>query len=56
MKLVIDNMELKDIRIISRKVIDFLKNLGYGVDKFHEIRNDDGKLKGIKYELYEINS
>lgn len=56
MKLTIDNMDLKDIRVISREVIDFLKNLGYGVDRFHEIRNEDGKLKGIEYELYEINS
>lgn len=56
MKLIIDDMELKDIKVISIEVIDFLKNLGYGVDRFREIRNEEGKLKGIEYKLYEINS
>lgn len=55
MKLIIDDMELTDIRIVSREIIDFLKDLGYGVDRFQEIRNNDGKLKGIEYKLYRIN-
>lgn len=55
MKLIIDDMELKDIRVISKEVIDFLKDLGYGIDRFNEIRNEKDKLKGIEYELYEIN-
>lgn len=53
-KLIIDNMELKDIRVISPEIIDFLKDLGYGIDRFNEIRNEKGKLKGIEYELYKI--
>ena len=56
MELVIDNMELKDIRIISKEIIDFLKDLGYGVDRFDGIRNNEGKLKGIEYKLYEIEN
>lgn len=56
MKLIIDDMKLKDIRIMAPEIIDFLKNLGYGINRFDEIRNEDGKLKGIEYELYEINS
>lgn len=55
MKLIIDDMKLKDIKVISPEIIDFLKDLGYGIHRFNEIRNEKGKLKGIEYELYEIN-
>ena len=55
MKVIIDDMELKDIKTISRHITDFLKNLGYGIYDLEEIRNEDGKLKGFDYELYRIN-
>lgn len=55
MKVIIDDMELKDIRVISRQITNFLKNLGYGIDDLKEIRNEDEKLKGFDYELYKIN-
>lgn len=55
MRLIIDDMKLTDIRIVSREIIDFLKNLGYGVDNFQEIRDNNQKLKGIEYKLYRIN-
>lgn len=48
-------MELKDIRVIAREITDFLKNLDYGIDRFNELRNEEGRLKGIEYELYRIN-
>ena len=55
MKLIINEMELIDIRTISKEVVNFLKSLGYGIDTFKELRDEEGKLKGIEYELYEIN-
>lgn len=55
MKLIIDDMDLKDIRAIGKKVVDFLKSTGYGVITFEEIRDKDGDLKGIEYDLYPID-
>lgn len=54
MKLTIEDMELQDIRTISREIVDFLKNLGYGIEDFKELRNQDHKLTGFDYELYKI--
>lgn len=55
MKLIIDDMELNDIRNISRHISKFLEELGYGIDDFKEIRNTENKVTGVDYNLYKID-
>lgn len=55
MKLIIDDMELNDIRNISRQISKFLEGLGYGIDDFKEIRNTENKVTGVDYNLYKID-
>jgi len=55
MKLIIDDMELNDIRNISRHISKFLEGLGYGIDDFKEIRNIENKVTGVDYNLYKID-
>lgn len=43
MKLIIDDMELNDIRNVSRHISKCLEGLEYGVDDFKEIRNIETK-------------